>query len=143
MTKYIFNTTPERSNTMSKIKGKNTKPELIFRKALWASGIRYRLHVKKLPGSPDIVINKFKIVIFIDGDFWHGYNWENKKHKIKSNREYWLPKIERNMTRDIENSQKLSKMGYRVFRFWEHDIKKNLSKCIALILSSSDASSTK
>lgn len=134
MAEYVFDTTPERSNLMRKIKSNNTTPEITLRKALWAEGVRYRLNVSKLPGKPDIVINKKKIVIFIDGEFWHGYNWEDKKSKIKSNTNYWIKKIERNMERDKLNNQKLTSMGYQVFRFWEHEIKKNLSYCISKIL---------
>lgn len=134
MAEYVFDTTPERSNLMRKIKSNNTTPEIILRKALWAKGVRYRLNVSKLPGKPDIVINKKKIIIFIDGEFWHGYNWEEKKTKIKSNANYWIKKIERNMERDKSNNQKLTSMGYQVFRFWEHEIKNNLSDCISKIL---------
>ena len=134
MTEYIFDTTSERSNLMRKIKSNNTKPEITLRKALWAKGIRYRLNVSKLHGKPDIVITKKKIAIFIDGEFWHGYNWENKKLKIKSNIGYWINKIERNIERDNTNNQKLTSMGYQVLRFWEHEIKKDLPGCLALIL---------
>jgi len=134
MANYDFDTTPERSKLMSKIRGKDTQPEILFRKALWASGIRYRINVSKLPGKPDIVIEKRKIVIFIDGEFWHGYKWEEKKPKIKSNRDYWITKIEKNIHRDIENTEKLKALGYSVFRFWEHEIKKDLSTCINLVL---------
>jgi DNA mismatch endonuclease (patch repair protein) len=81
-----FYTTKVRSKQTSKIMGKDTKPEIQFRKALWAKGYRYRVNYKKLIGKPDIVFNKYKTVIFIDGEFWHGYNWEEKKDKIKSNR---------------------------------------------------------
>jgi DNA mismatch endonuclease (patch repair protein) len=128
-----FYTTAERSKLMSKIKGKNTIPEVMFRKELWKLGIRYRIHNRKLPGNPDIVISKFRIVIFIDGEFWHGYNWKEKKKKIKTNRDFWIPKIERNMQRDLENALKLEILGYKVFRFWEHKIKKDINGCIASI----------
>ncbi|WDF45998.1 very short patch repair endonuclease [Chryseobacterium sp. KACC 21268] len=130
MAKYIFNTTLERSKLMSKIKGKDTQPEIIFRKALWSEGLRYWLNVSKLPGKPDVVLRKYKVAIFIDGDFWHGYNWEEKKLRIKSNAEYWIKKIERNMERDLENTAALQEMGYTVFRFWEHNIKKDLTSCL-------------
>lgn len=126
-------TTPERSKLMSKIKGKDTKPEILFRKELWKTGIRYRKHNKKLPGNPDISNEKLKFVIFIDGQFWHGYNWEDKKQKLKSNREFWIAKIERNMQRDEENNFKLKMLGYKVFRFWDHEVKKDIQKCITLI----------
>jgi DNA mismatch endonuclease (patch repair protein) len=129
-----FQTTEERSRHMSKIKGKNTKPELAFRKALTASGIRYRVNYKKLPGNPDISNKTRRFVVFIDGEFWHGYNWKEKKQRIKANREFWIPKIERNMQRDRENNQKLERMGFKVFRFWEHEIKKDLERCLAQVM---------
>ena len=125
-----FYTTKERSKLMGKIKAKDTKPEIMFRKALWAKGYRYRKNVKKLPGKPDVVLNKAKLVIFIDGEFWHGYNWEEKKKTIKSNRAFWIPKIERNMQRDKEVEIELVKLGFTVFRFWEQQIKKQLETCI-------------
>jgi len=128
-----FYTTPQRSRTMSKIRSKDTKPELILRKALWGRGHRYRLRVKYLPGSPDIVFRKSKLVIFVDGEFWHGYNWAEKKTKIKSNRAFWIPKIERNMQRDNENNTILREKGWTVLRFWESSIKKDLQKCIETI----------
>jgi DNA mismatch endonuclease, patch repair protein len=128
-----FYTTKERSELMSKIKSKNTTPEIKLRKELWKLGFRYRKHNKNLPGNPDIVIAKFKIIIFIDGAFWHGYNWIEKKKKIKTNRKFWIPKIERNMQRDYENNIKIAALGYKVFRFWEHEIKADALKCLALI----------
>ncbi|PRX57014.1 very short patch repair endonuclease [Flagellimonas meridianipacifica] len=129
-----FYTTPERSKIMSKIRGKNTKPELLFRKALWEAGYRYRIDYKKLIGKPDIALKKYKTVIFIDGEFWHGHNWDERKHKIKSNREFWIPKIERNIQRDLEVNEQLKQMGYTVFRFWENDVKKHLSECLDEVL---------
>lgn len=129
-----FYTTPERSKIMGKIRGKNTKPELAFRKALWDSGYRYRIDYKKLIGKPDIALKKYRTVIFIDGEYWHGYNWEERKQKIKTNREFWIAKIERNMQRDEEVNETLIEMGYKVFRFWETDIKKNLDTCLEEVL---------
>lgn len=118
---------------MSKIRSKNTIPELALRKALWQKGIRYRLNVKTLPGKPDIVIGRKKIVIFVDGEFWHGYDWENKKLKINSNRDYWIPKIEKNIERDIKYNALLKSMGYTVLRFWAQEIKKNIQECLLKI----------
>lgn len=141
MAKYDFNTTPERSQLMSKIRGKDTQPEIIFRKALWSEGLRYRLNVSKLPGKPDVVFRKYKLAVFIDGDFWHGYKWEEKKLRIKSNADYWIKKIERNMERDLENTYALQKMGYMVFRFWEHQIKKDLPSCLSQVRSFIESSS--
>ncbi|MGY6742914.1 MAG: very short patch repair endonuclease [Cecembia sp.] len=97
-----FYTTPQRSFNMSRIKGKNTQPEKLLRKALWHAGVRYRSNKQKLPGKPDISLIKYKLVIFVDGSFWHGYDWENRKETIKSNRDFWIPKIERNRQRDRE-----------------------------------------
>lgn len=119
---------------MSKIKSKDTTPEVIFRKELWKRGFCYRKHNKKLPGNPDIILPKFRLVIFIDGEFWHGYNWEEKKKKIKANREFWIPKIERNIQRDIEIEHKLESLGYTVLRFWEHEVKKETLSCISKVL---------
>jgi len=130
-----FYTTKSRSKLMGKIKSKNTKPEIKLRKALWNRGYRYRKNVNKLPGSPDIVFSKHKLVVFVDGEFWHGYDWEEKKKKIKSNRGFWIPKIERNMQRDIQNDNKLKEEGWVVLRFWEHEIKKNIVTCVETISS--------
>lgn len=118
---------------MSKIRSKNTKPELRFRKALWKTGIRYRLN-NKLPGKPDISIKKYKLAIFIDGEFWHGYQWNERKETIKSNRKFWIPKIERNMQRDREVNSKLEEMGYTIFRFWSKEINEQLDKCLNDVL---------
>lgn len=119
---------------MSKIHSSNTKPELLLRKELYRKGIRYRLHVKKLPGAPDIVVGKYKLIIFVDGEFWHGYNWEEKKKRIKANREFWIPKIERNMQRDAEHNMALMVAGYKVLRFWEQQIKSNPENCVNMII---------
>jgi len=127
-------TTASRSYNMSRIKSKNTKSEVLFRKALWAKNIRFRIHAKGLPGKPDIVIKKYKLAIFIDGEFWHGYQWDSTKNKIKSNREFWISKIENNIRRDIANNNSLTEMGYTIFRFWSKDINKNLNACINQVL---------
>jgi DNA mismatch endonuclease, patch repair protein len=130
-----FYTTSLRSKIMSRIRAKNTKPEIILRKALWDQGIRYRKSPKNLPGKPDIVIRKYKLAIFVDGEFWHGYDWENKKSSIKSNRGFWIPKIERNMLRDRQNTALLQKMGFTVLRFWQQQVEKQLGSCVLDILS--------
>jgi DNA mismatch endonuclease (patch repair protein) len=115
---------------MSHIKSNDTSIEVLLCKALWREGIRYRKNLKTLPGKPDIAITKYKIAIFCDGEFWHGKNWESKKNKIKGNRDYWIPKIERNITRDNKNEKRLANMGWVVLRFWGNDIKKNLNGCV-------------
>ncbi len=127
-------TSSTRSKIMKRIKNKNTKPELILRKALWKNKIRYRVNYNKLPGSPDIVLVNYRIAIFIDGDFWHGYNWSIKKAKIKSNKEYWIKKIERNMARDQRNNILLSQNGWTVIRFWDRQVMNETSVCIRIIL---------
>ncbi|CAG2533463.1 T/G mismatch-specific endonuclease [Maribacter dokdonensis] len=129
-----FYTTPQRSKIMSKIRGKNTKPELAFRKALYAAGYRYRIDYKKLIGKPDIALPKYKTVIFIDGEYWHGKNWEERKPKIKTNRDFWIAKIERNIQRDQEVNQELKRLGYTVFRFWETQVKKDLENCLQITI---------
>lgn len=123
--------TPEqRKKNMQAIRSKDTTIELALRKALWQKGIRYRKNYKGLIGKPDIVITKYRIVVFCDSDFWHGYDWENRKSRIKSNQEYWIPKIERNMKRDKEVTAVLIEQGWIVLRFWEHSIRKNLESCL-------------
>lgn len=129
-----FYTTKTRSKIMSKIKGKNTKPEMLFRRALWAKGVRYRVDSKQLPGRPDVSIKKHKLAIFIDGEYWHGYNWQERKQKVKTNRDFWVPKIERNIQRDKEVNQELFDLGFTVFRFWDKEIKEELDKCVNDIL---------
>lgn len=129
-----FYTTPERSALMAKISSKNTKAELKLRKTLWALGCRYRINARELPGTPDIIFPKLQLAIFVDGGFWHGQNWETKKGAIKKNRDFWVPKIERNMERDEEANRALEKMGWKVFRFWEEDIQKNLLGCVRKVL---------
>jgi DNA mismatch endonuclease (patch repair protein) len=133
-TGFQFNTTPERSALMKKIRSNDTGPEIILRKLLWNSGYRYRLNVKKLPGKPDIVLNKYKTVIFVDGEFWHGFQWEKKKEKIKANRDYWIPKIENTIERDKQNNKLLKEMGFTVLRFWEQDINKNIEDVFSKII---------
>ena len=119
---------------MAKIKAQDTKPELKLRKALWNLGFRYRKNVKKLPGTPDIVFKKVKLVVFVDGEFWHGFDWEMKKLKIKTNRDFWIPKIERNMQRDVGNNTLLIEKGWKVMRFWEKEINSNLEGCINQVI---------
>ncbi|AYZ36739.1 DNA mismatch endonuclease Vsr [Chryseobacterium indologenes] len=112
-----------RSYNMSKIKGKDTKPEILVRKFLFAEGFRYRLHSKKLPGTPDIVLNKYKTVVFIHGCFWHGHN--NCKYYVipKTKTEWWLEKIEKNKANDKANIVKLEQKGWKVIIVWECDLK--------------------
>lgn len=123
-------TTPEISKRMSNVSLKNGKSEQLLAKALWHNGIRYRKNLRGLPGSPDIAITKYKIAIFVDGEFWHGYDWENRKQKLKSNREYWIEKIEENIARDIKNDGLLKEQGWIPIHFWEKQITHDLQKCV-------------
>ena len=127
-------TDEQRSYNMSRIKGKNTTIEMLLSKALWHRGLRFRKNSKAVYGHPDISIKKYKVAIFCDGDFWHGWDWENRKDSIKNNREYWIPKIERNMQKDIEVNHVLSSMGWRVIRVWEHEIRDNLPDTADMII---------
>lgn len=127
-------TTEQRRKNMQAIKSSDTTIELLLRKALWAKGIRYRKNYKGLIGKPDIAITKYKIAVFCDSDYWHGYDWENRNKRIKSNRDYWIPKIERNMKRDKEVSAALEEQGWTVLRFWEWQIRRETDQCVNIIL---------
>ena len=117
--------TPEqRSRCMSAVKGKDTKPEMIVRKYLFSKGLRYRLHVRSLPGNPDIVLPKYKTVVFINGCFWHGHEGCKYYRLPKTNIDFWESKITNNKNRDCQNEIKLEELGWRVIRFWECEIKR-------------------
>lgn len=131
----LYNSTPETRQRMAHIHLKNGKAETILAKKLWHSGVRYRKNYKKLPGSPDIAITTQKIAVFVDGEFWHGQNWEERKPRLKTNREYWIEKIEENMARDRRNNETLERMGWRVFRFWEKQVLKDPDSCAKVVLS--------
>jgi DNA mismatch endonuclease (patch repair protein) len=123
--------TPEqRHKCMSHIRSKDTSVEVILRKALWREGIRYRKNLKTLPGKPDIAITRYKIAVFCDGELWHGKDWKKRKETIQTNRDYWIPKIERNIERDNDNEKQLENMGWIVVRFWGKEIKKHLNDCV-------------
>lgn len=121
------------SYNMKRVKSKDTKIELLLRKELWSRGLRYQKNSKKVVGKPDIVFMGKKIAVFCDSEFWHGYDWNNKKNEFKSNQDFWIPKIERNMQRDKEVNEMLEKSGWTVLRFWGNDIKKNLMMCADII----------
>lgn len=128
--------TPEqRHYNMSAIKSQNSKIETTLRKALWKEGIRYRKNYQKLPGKPDIAITKYKIAIFCDSEFWHGYNWDEKKNEIKSNQEFWYHKIENNIRRDKYVTEVLQQQGWTVLRFWGREILKDIDKCVETVKS--------
>lgn len=128
----------KRSEVMSLIRSTNTRPEIAFRKLisslLYPLGYRYRLHYWKLPGKPDVVFVRKKVAIFVDGSFWHGHRL--RKGQTNLSREYWLPKIKRNMLRDKSVNRKLRKMGWKVVRVWEHDVRKRPEKILGAVMRS-------
>jgi DNA mismatch endonuclease, patch repair protein len=128
--KHGFRTTPARSELMSKIKSKNTSPELEFKSLLRQAKIRFTTINKNLPGSPDFVLKLYPIAVFIDGEFWHGYKWNEKKSRIKKNRRYWIKKIESNLRRDRRTRKNLKAGNWVVIRFWSRQIKKNPKECL-------------
>ena len=128
-------TKEQRRKNMQSIKSKDTKIELLLRKALWQKGYRYRKNYKELPGTPDIALTKYKIAIFCDGEFFHGHNWEVLKPRLEqgNNSQYWINKISRNMERDDEINKKLLFQGWTVVRFWGNDISKNIEECLQVV----------
>ena len=126
-------TSEQRRKNMQAVKNKDSKIELLLRKELWSRGIRYRKNVNRIFGKPDIVFITKKVAVFCDSEFWHGYNWEERKKDFKSHQEFWIPKIERNIERDKEVTEKLNSDGWTVLRFWGNEIKKNTSQCADII----------
>ena len=124
-----------RSYNMSRIKGKNTKPEILVRKYLFSQGFRYRLYCKDLPGKPDIVLPKYRTVIFIHGCFWHGHEECRYFVTPKTRTEWWIEKINANKENDKKNSKLLQKMGWNVIIIWECDLKKKEKEEILLKIS--------
>jgi len=126
------NLTPEqRSYCMSRNKGKDTGLEVSVRSALHRKGLRFRKHVKELPGKPDIVFSKAQVAVFIDGDFWHGYRFPSWEDKVS---DFWKKKISKNRERDKKNHLKLRKAGWMVIRLWQHDIHKDFENCVTRII---------
>lgn len=124
-------TAAQRRYCMSRIRGKNTKPEILLRKELWALGFRYRIK-NKLPGHPDVVFPRKRVAVFIDGCFWHCCPKHCKMPE--TNRDFWEKKLHRNVERDKEVTRKLKKDGWKVIRFWEHQIKSDLISCVNRIV---------
>jgi DNA mismatch endonuclease (patch repair protein) len=124
-------TEEQRRKNMQAVKSCGSAIETILMKALWKRGYRYRKNYKALPGKPDIVLLKYKVAIFCDSEFWHGCDWENKKKEIKSNREFWIRKIEANISRDKYVNDILKERGWTVLRFWGKEIKKNTEGCLS------------
>ncbi len=126
--------TPEqRHRNMQAVKNKDSDIERLLRRELWQRGIRYRKNDKTVFGHPDLSFKGKKVAVFCDSEFWHGFDWEHKSAEIKSNRDFWIPKIERNMARDREVTEKLKADGWTVIRFWGREIKKSPEKCADVI----------
>jgi len=117
---------------MQAIRCKNTKAELLLSKTLWSNGYRYRKNDKKVLGKPDLTFKRMKIAIFVDSEFFHGRNWQVAKFKITSNEDFWWNKIEKNIARDSYVSEELYRTGWTVLRFWDTEVKKDLSKCLTI-----------
>ena len=125
--------TPEqRSRNMAAIKWKDTKPEMIVRKYLFSRGLRFRVQVRKLPGNPDIVLPKYKTVIFVNGCLWHGHEGCKYFRLPKSNVEFWKEKIERNIERDRESMQALLDLRWKVIRVWECELRNKANREVTL-----------
>lgn len=123
---------------MSAIPSKNTKPELLLRRALWRENLRYRVNYKNLPGKPDIAFTKYKVAVFCDGDFWHGHNWavrgmNSLEEELSGYSDFWRTKIIRNVERDEKTDRALKLLGWSVVRIWESDINKSLDGCVQIV----------
>jgi len=126
--------TPEqRKKNMRAVKNKDSQIELLLRKELWNRGLRYRKNVSNIYGKPDIAFVGKRVAVFCDSEFWHGHNWEVRKNDFKSHQEFWIPKIEKNMKRDIEVTKKLESDGWLVLRFWGNEIKRDPQGCADII----------
>ena len=127
------NLTPsQRSYCMSRIKGKDTGLEVAVRSELHRRGLRFRKHVADLPGKPDVVFAKSRVVVFIDGDFWHGYRFPAWQDKVS---EFWRVKISKNRARDAKNHRKLRRQGWTVVRLWQHELERDFEGAIDRVVS--------
>lgn len=120
-------TSEQRSYNMSRIRGMNTSPELLLRRIAYARGLRYRTHVMGLPGRPDMLFPRQRVVVFIDGDFWHGWQFPRWCDRLS---DYWRAKIERNRRRDRRNFERLRRSGWTVVRLWEHEVVADAEGCV-------------
>lgn len=126
-------TKEQRRKNMQAIRNKATKDEVLLAKALWQRGHRYRKNDKTVFGKPDLTFTRYKLAIFVDGEYFHGKDWDTEKHRIQTNKDFWWTKIEGNMKRDIQVNEELVKNGWKVLRFWSKEIRKNLANCIKKI----------
>jgi DNA mismatch endonuclease Vsr len=127
-------TKEQRRKNMQAVKATGSKIEIALAKELWALGYRYRKNDKSVFGKPDLTMKRYKLAIFVDSEFWHGKDWNIRKHDHKSNQEFWLKKIQRNIERDKEVNEQLLKEGWKVLRFWGEDVTKNLRNCTDKII---------
>jgi DNA mismatch endonuclease Vsr len=123
-------TTEQRTKNMQAVRASGSKIETALAKALFAQGLRYRKNDRTVFGKPDLTFKKHKLAVFVDSEFWHGKDWEKRKYDHKTNKEFWISKIERNIERDKEVNEKLLTEGWKVLRFWGDEIIKNLNNCI-------------
>lgn len=126
-------TKEQRRKNMQAVKSKGSKIESLLGKELWKRGHRYRKNNKTVFGKPDLTFKNYKIAIFIDSEFWHGKDWKERKNDHKSNQDFWLKKIERNIERDKEVNDFLLKSGWQVLRFWGRQIETELVNCVQKI----------
>lgn len=126
-------TKEQRRKNMQAIKNKDSEIELLLRRELWKRGLRYRKNTNIVYGHPDIAFIGKRVAVFCDSEFWHGFDWENKKKDFKSHQEFWISKIERNIKRDSEVNEKLKNGGWVVIRFWGCDIHNELQHCADII----------
>ena len=137
MSKSSFDDVPAtRRKIMKSIKSRDTKPEVLLRKALWHAGYRYRKNYKALKGTPDIVLTKYHIVIFVDSEFFHGKDYDALVERLKRGKrpKYWSEKIEQNIKRDMATEAELRGMGYTVLRFWGEDVIRDVDGCIKTVI---------
>ena len=124
-----YDTTPQIRKRMSRVHLRRGPLERKLARALWHRGVRYRLDYRALPGSPDIAITRYRIAVFVDGEFWHGYDWERRREKLRHDRAYWQEKIEENMARDRRNEADLHRLDWYVIRFWSKRVDKDPEGC--------------
>jgi DNA mismatch endonuclease Vsr len=125
---------PIKNKNMQAVKSSGSQIETMLGKSLWQKGLRYRKNDRTVFGKPDFTLKKYKIAIFADSEFWHGKDWDTRKHDHKSNIDFWHKKIERNIERDKEVNEALAAAGWTVIRFWGKDIKKNLEQCVEIVV---------
>jgi len=130
----------KRSAVMARIKGKDTRPEQVMAAALSARGLNWEGHVRELPGRPDFVFRQERVAVFVDGDFWHGWRFQQWRNKLS---EKWESKIDGNRRRDVRNHQLLRGMGWKVVRIWEHQVSGDIERCVSRVVRVLSRESTK